>query len=185
MRKKRQQATHCARLWLESKQVNNNEKKSLQELGILLCENIISHKKPPVINTESICIQRPSIEHFIGADRTKILNWLRADINWNKEPWSPTDWSIVFGTLALSWAYDGDMQIVAHLLRTASNLYLQDYSLDAAEQYLLSQQTSNGNFGFFINTSLYAKDKKNTNSAHLLLTVEILWALCAREMITV
>ena len=92
-------------------------------------------------------------------------------------------WAQHLGAIALSFARDGDVTIVAAVVRAAAHVNLFGGWLDDAEQYLFEQQLPNGAFGL-----LAAELKKSKivdpDAVTMRSTVEVLWALAevaARE----
>jgi hypothetical protein len=86
-------------------------------------------------------------------------------------------WARILGGIALSYARDGDLVMVAALLRMSVHADLQGTWLTAALCHLLDQQQSDGSFGFLAPELGLAGDGECEPHVILRLTVEILWAL--------
>jgi len=86
-------------------------------------------------------------------------------------------WSEIFGSVALSYAREGDPSTTAALLRASAQLGLTHPWLDQAECFLLDQQTPEGRFGLFAREVSQCGGGGEAWSAYLSLSVEILWAL--------
>ena len=88
------------------------------------------------------------------------------------------EWAQIFGGIALSFAYFGDISVVAALVRAAASLNLKGTTLLEAQDYLLDQQQPDGTFGLFARElKQLQSETKSTEDVRLRLTVEVLWAL--------
>ena len=83
----------------------------------------------------------------------------------------------MFGSIALSYAREGDASTTAGLLRASAQLRLAHPWLAEAECYLLDQQAPEGCFGFFARELTVLRSGGPPWMAHLNLSVEILMAL--------
>jgi hypothetical protein len=83
----------------------------------------------------------------------------------------------MLGGIALSYARDGDLVVVAALLRVSAHVELQGPWLTEALGHLLDQQHSDGSFGLLAPELALSGDPGGQPRVAHRLTVEVLWAL--------
>ena len=177
----RKNASIRAQRWLVGVSTPINKMIALQQLGLLLCQHI-SEGSCLQIDAGSEPVQLPSPAVFVTMSRDKILALTRSislsnPSSWNARGMYRHHWTQLFGGVALSYAQEGDLPIVAALVRAASYLGLTGSWLIDAETYMLDQQQPDGHFGLLGAELALLKNDVSASEAMLSLTVEVLWAL--------
>jgi len=91
--------------------------------------------------------------------------------------WPKEEVACLLGGIALSYARERDLIVVAALIRIAGRLSLRVSLLDEACEFLLDQQSDNGSFGLFASESLQVKAASALQLSRLRLTVDAVSAL--------
>jgi hypothetical protein len=179
--------------WLHS--IHTTEAtRSLWELGLLLCDNIRNPENQPIIRGGGAVESMLTTPYdLITWDREKLMTWIKeisiADIiHWQRSEVESKLWSQCLGGLALSYAHEGDLSVVAAIVRVSIRLKLRGSELSDGIHFLMDQQQPDGSFGLLAREFILAKQEQPQNLL-LRLTVEMLWAIdevvhCTDEELT-
>jgi hypothetical protein len=160
----------------------------MNELGLWLCDAILRRTYNGTYDPTTGFVRPPGLTTLIKKTRRRLITTLQALAFSNPTKTEICQlrregWAQHLGAIALSFARDGDVTIVAAVVRAAAHLNLFGEWLDDAEQYLFEQQLPDGTFGL-----LAAELKKSKivepDPVIMRLTVEVLWAFAevgARE----
>lgn len=162
----------------------NEESKSLQQLGLLLCDRIKRSQSFNTGNNEAI-FSLPDIGGFVRMIRSDLLKMtyeicLAPKENCRIGNLTVKMWSKAFGGIALSYAKVGDLSMVAAIVRSAAHLGFSHTWLNESEIFLLDQQQPDGSFGLLALEIELLKNELLAKQDQLRLTVEVLWALTER-----
>jgi len=91
--------------------------------------------------------------------------------------WPRKEVAELLGGLALSYARDRDLTMVAAIVRVAGRLETRDPLLDEACSFLLDQQSVDGSFGLFVAESMQADQAVTLLSGRLRFAVDAVSAL--------
>jgi hypothetical protein len=177
----REEAASRARCWLQGLSPATNEAKALRRLGLLCCERIRSGIEVCGRGSATpVRLPRPAVFVTMGRARAVALCRSISLASRRARRLAATkreSWSELFGSVALSYARVGDASTTAALLRVSAQLGLTHPWLGDAERFLLDQQTPEGSFGLFARELALLGTGGPPWSAHLDLSVEVLWAL--------
>jgi len=155
----------------------NNQ--ALYTLAVKLCDReflfhtVVEASGSPKINLSSpgalLSMRRPALLRLLlkAVAASKIL--------WPE--WPKEEVACLLGGIALSYARERDLIVVAALIRIAGRLSLRVSLLDEACEFLLDQQSDNGSFGLFASESLQVKAASALQLSRLRLTVDAVSAL--------
>ncbi|MDA2330937.1 hypothetical protein [Bacillus cereus] len=167
--------------WIKSIKITE-ELVALRELGLLLCNNI--HEKRSLLTikkSEKINDILTSPVNLMNFNREEILNFTKkisiSDTEyWNIKKEEKKIWTQFLGGIALSYAREGDLSVVAAIIKASAHLNLKGEWISDATNFLLEQQQPDGYFGLFARELAISHEEQKLNIL-LPLTVEILWAL--------
>ena len=174
-------AASRARGWLESG-IPSEPPDPLKTLGLSLCARVRRPLAYGVNGYGSESLLLPSPSALVEMSRQEILViaqgvTLSDRSNSAGQLDDQASWAHILGALALSHARQGDLVVVAALLRMAACLGLHGRSLEAALRHLLDQQQPDGSFGLLASELTLWNDPDGQPQIALRLTVEVLWAL--------
>lgn len=167
--------------WIKSIK-KNEELVALQELGLLLCKNIQEKQGLLTIKKcEKINDILTSPVNLMNFNREEILNFTKkisvCDIKyWTIEKEEKKIWTQFLSGIALSYAREGDLSVVAAIVKACAHLNLKGEWISDATNFLLEQQQPEGYFGLFAREFAISHEEQKLNII-LPLTVEVLWAL--------
>lgn len=174
-----------AERWIKSLEISE-ENRALRELGLLFCDSI--HKKEMLLTTE-----KTNDIHDIITSPADLINLTRDELihltqqiefsnteNWRIDKTTQETWSQFLSGLVLSYAKEGDLSIVAILIRMGVTLNLHGEWLEEAANFLIVQQQPEGYFGLFFE-EIRNMEQEQKNMFLLRLTVDILWALAVKN----
>lgn len=167
--------------WIKSIEVSDGNRE-LCNLGLLFCNSI--YKGKLLLTTEKTnnvnrILKLPT--DLINFNRDELLIFSQQlDIS-NIESWNTSNeekeiWSQFLGGIAISYAIEGDLSVVAALVKAAAILNLNGKEIIEASNFILDQYQSEGYFGLYSEEINHLNKEQRTNF-FLRLTVEVLWAL--------
>lgn len=176
-------ASHGARRWMASGLPEQMQTSPLLRLGITLCERLDHARLPPV--GSSLPPVTPDPSSLVEMRRADLIVFCRdlaiaPPASIHIPSGTMRRFRSCFGALALSYAAESDVLVVAVLLRASARAGMRHPWLDEAEMYLLDQQEPDGSFGRVAPESGLPGADADPEEIRLLLTVEILWALAER-----
>ena len=153
----------------------------LREFGLWLCRRI---QKPSaeLTGTASSAVTLPAPSRLVEMDRGELLALAQSVTLSDRAACRDgmrdrEHWARMLGGIALSYARDGDLVVVAALLRVSAHVELQGPWLTEALGHLLDQQHSDGSFGLLAPELALSGDPGGQPRVTCRLTVEVLWAL--------
>jgi hypothetical protein len=152
------------------------------EFGLCLCARIRRPSANGAVEFASEAVTLPAASTFVEMDREQILALAQlvtlSDRSACRSQLRDREsWARILGGVALSHARDGDLVVVAAVLRTAAHLGLHGSWLTAALRHVLDQQQPDGSFGLLAPELALSEDPSCQSQVTLRLTVEVLWAL--------
>lgn len=170
-----------ARRWLEQAATPTPGVAALRELGLTLCRRIRGGRGGPFVS-DATALRLPALADFVKMGRGERLALaqrlsLSDASTWRAGKEQRHLWAKVFGGAALSYAREGDLLVVASLVRAAARLELRGPWLTEAMAYVLDQQHPDGYFGLLAPELALLGGEDDGQEARLRLTVEALWAM--------
>ena len=173
-------AAASAEQWLSRGEAADEDAR-LRELGLWLCRRI-QRPSAELTGMASSAVTLPVPSRLVEMDRGELLALAQAVTLSDRAACRDgmrdrESWARMLGGIALSYARDGDLVVVAALLRVSAHVELQGPWLTEALGHLLDQQDSDGSFGLLAPELALSGDPGGQPRVARRLTVEVLWAL--------
>lgn len=177
----------AAASWLETYVPQDESSEAMRKLGLLLAKRVEERKPGPLVQYEENNFFRPVLFDLVFGKRQELMSLLQGIIlddasGREVDPAREAELRELLAGLAVSYAREGDVSMVAALVRASGQMGFSGPWLDDVVDFLDAQCCPAGAFGLF---AIEADQLKLSSegildgSALLRTTVEVLWAFAA------
>jgi len=180
------ETSKAAASWLDTYVPQDESSRAMRNLGLLLAKRIEERKPAPLVQCEENSF-RPVLFDLLFGKRQELMSLLQgitlySALGREVDPAQEAELQELLTGLAISYAREGDVSMVATLVRASGQMGFSGPWLDDVVDFLEAQCCPAGAFGLLaIEADQLKLSSEGTldGSALLRTTVEVLWAFAA------